>query len=122
MSFDQAETLKRGESVDRYSRADARAVLESVSTEMAAEIQKTFDFFGATSSEGAVEELVISGGCALTPNLIETLRDRFGVPIEVMDPFRRVNYRDSDFNSEWLQSVAPMMAVSVGLAARRVGD
>ena len=122
LSFEQAEALKRGEAVDRYSSADSRAVLESVSAEMAAEVQKTFDFFGATSSEGSVEELVLSGGCALTPNLLETLRDRFGVPVDVMDPFRRVQYREGDFNSEWLQSIGPMMAVSVGLATRRLGE
>ncbi len=122
LSFEQAEALKRGEAVERYSGADARAVLESVAAEMASEIQKTFDFFGATSSEGAVEELVLSGGCALTPHLVRSLGERFGVPTEVMNPFRRVHYRETDFNSEWLQSIAPMMAVSVGLAIRRLGD
>lgn len=122
LSFDQAENLKRGGSVDRYSPTDARTVLESVATEMAAEVQKTFDFFAATSSEGPVEELVVAGGCALTPTLQEVLRDRFGVPTEVMDPLRRIQYKESEFNSEWLQSIAPMMAVSVGLAVRKLGD
>jgi type IV pilus assembly protein PilM len=122
LSFDQAEALKRGENVDRYSAADARPVLDAVSAEMAGEIQKTFDFFSATSSEGSVDQLLLSGGCALTPHLLETLRERFGVPAELMNPFRRVSYRESDFNSEWIQSIAPMMSVAVGLAVRKVGD
>ena len=90
LAFDQAEALKRGQSVDRYSPADARPVLDVVSGEMAGEIQKTFDFFAATSAEGPVDELVVSGGCALTPNLLQILRERFGVPVELLDPFRRV--------------------------------
>ena len=122
LSYDQAEALKRGESVDRYSAADARPVLDAVSSEMAGEIQKTFDFFSATSSEGSVDQLLLAGGCALTPHLLETLRERFGVPAELMNPFRRVSYRESDFNSEWIQSIAPMMSVAVGLAVRKVGD
>lgn len=122
LSFDQAELLKRGESVGAYSPADARKVLDGVSAEMANEIQKTFDFFGATSSEGPVDELVLSGGCALTANLQEVLRERFGVPTELLNPFRNVQFKDSDFNREWLESIAPMLAVSVGLAIRRVGD
>ena len=122
LSFEQAEALKRGEAVDRYSAADARPVIETVSGEMAGEIQKTFDFFGATSSEGTVDELVVSGGCALTPGLVESLRERFGVPVEVMDPFRRVQFKDTDFDSEWLHAIGPMMAVSVGLAVRKLGD
>ncbi|HVS65371.1 MAG TPA: type IV pilus assembly protein PilM [Thermoanaerobaculia bacterium] len=122
LSYDQAEALKRGENVDRYTASDARPVLDAVSTEMAGEIQKTFDFFSATSSEGSVDQLLLAGGCALTSHLLETLRERFGVPAELMNPFRRVAYRESDFNSEWIQSIAPMMSVAVGLAVRKVGD
>ena len=122
LSFDQAELLKRGETVGAYSAADARKVLDQVSAEMANEVQKTFDFFSATSSEGSVDELMLSGGCALTPNLVEVLRERFGVPTELLNPFRKVQFKESDFNREWLESIAPMLAVSVGLAIRRVGD
>ena len=122
LSFDQAELLKRGDAVGSYTAADGRKVLDQISAEMANEIQKTFDFFGATSSEGPVDELVLSGGCALTPNLQEVLRERFGVPTELLNPFRRVQFKESDFNREWLESIAPMLAVAVGLAIRRVGD
>ena len=122
LSFDQAETLKRGDAVGSYTAADGRKVLDQISAEMANEIQKTFDFFGATSSEGPVDELVLSGGCALTPKLQEVLRERFGVPTELLNPFRRVQFKESDFNREWLESIAPMLAVAVGLAIRRVGD
>jgi hypothetical protein len=33
-----------------------------------------------------------------------------------------VIFKESDFNREWLESIAPMLAVAVGLAMRRVGD
>lgn len=122
LSFEQAEQLKRGEAVDRYTLADARPVLDAVSAEMASEIHKTFDFFSATSSEAPVDQIVLSGGCALTPNLEQVLRERFEVPVELMDPLRRIHFRDSDFNSDWLRAVAPTLAVVVGLAVRKVGD
>jgi type IV pilus assembly protein PilM len=122
LSFDQAEALKRGQQVDRYGAGEARPVLDTVSSELAGEIRKTFDFFSATSSEGPVDELVVSGGCALTPNLLQVLRERFEVPTEVMNPLKRIHFRDSDFDGQWLQSVAPMMAVAVGLGIRKVGD
>ena len=122
LSFQQAEGLKHGETVDRYSAADARPVLDTVSAEMASEIRKTFDFFSATSSEGPVDELLLSGGCALTPNLLQVLRERFEVPTELMNPLRRVHFKESDFDGEWLRSIAPMMAVAVGLGIRKAGD
>lgn len=122
LAFAQAESLKRGEAVDRYSLSDARPVLDTVSGEMASEIRKTFDFFSATSSEGPVDELVLSGGCALTPNLQQILRERFEVPTELMNPLRRVHWKEGSFDRAWLESIAPMMAVAVGLAIRKVGD
>ncbi|MCL4838412.1 MAG: type IV pilus assembly protein PilM, partial [Thermoanaerobaculia bacterium] len=45
LSFEQAERLKRGESVDRFGPAEARRVLDAVSGDLATELQKTFDFF-----------------------------------------------------------------------------
>jgi len=65
---------------------------------------------------------MVSGGCALTPGLQDVLSESLGVHIEQMDPLRRIGYREADFDPEWVQSIAPMLAVSVGLACRRVGD
>ena len=122
LSFEQAERVKRGEDVEGCSAAEASTVLDAVSAEMASEIQKTFDFFAATAAEDSVEELVVSGGCAQTPNLVSVLRERFGVSTELMNPLRRVYYKESDFESRWLQSIAPMLTVAVGLAARKIGE
>ena len=72
-------------------------------------------------SQGPVDEIVLSGGCALTPNLQQVLRERFGVPIEVLDPLRRVHFREADFDRDWLKSISPMLAVAVGLAIRKMG-
>ena len=58
----------------------------------------------------------------MTPHLQQVLRERFGVPTELMDPLRRISFKESDFNGDWLRSVAPMMAVSVGLAVRKLGE
>ena len=122
LSFEQAEHVKRGGQIEGCSPAEARSVLDAVSTEMAAEIQKTFDFFAATAAQETVDELVLTGGCALTPNLPQILQERFGVPTELMNPLSRVSFKESDFDSQWLQSIAPMLAVALGLAVRKVGD
>jgi len=50
------------------------------------------------------------------------LRERFQVPTELMNPLRRIQFKEGDFDGQWLQTIAPMMAVAVGLAIRRVGD
>jgi type IV pilus assembly protein PilM len=122
LSFENAEALKRGREVEGHTANDARRVLETVGAEMSGEIQKTFDFFSTTASEGSVDQVVLSGGGALTAGLRDVLAERLGCEIELMNPLRRIQYRESDFSQEWIESIAPMMAVSVGLAVRRIGD
>jgi type IV pilus assembly protein PilM len=122
LSFEQAERVKRGEQVEGCSPAEARPVLDAVSADVAAEIQKTFDFFAATAAEDNVSQLVLSGGCALTPNLQQVLAEQFGVPTEFMDPLRRIEFSESNFDGQWLRSIAPTLSVAVGLAMRKLGD
>jgi type IV pilus assembly protein PilM len=122
LTFENAEALKRGRDVEGRTASQARPVLETVGAEMAGEVQKTFDFFSTTANEGSVDQVVLSGGGALTAGLRDVLAAKLGCSIELMNPLRRIQYRESDFSQEWIESIAPMMAVSVGLALRRVGD
>lgn len=122
LSFEQAEQLKRGEAVGGVTPAEAATILDAVSGDMAGEVQKTFDFFAATSAEGSIDEMVLSGGGALTPNLQQVLKDRFGLPVTLMDPLRRIEYKESDFPSDWLQAISPTLTVAIGLAIRKQGD
>jgi type IV pilus assembly protein PilM len=98
------------------------SVLNSVSEDLTAELQKTIDFFVATSSVDHIDRVVLAGGSAQILNLDEVLRERFQVAVEVMNPFRNIRYSESDFDPEWINRHAPAMAVAVGLAVRRVGE
>lgn len=122
LSREDAELLKRGQEVESHSPADAQSQIDAVSNEMAAEVQKTFDFFVATASRGKVQRVYLSGGCALTPNLREIFQNRFGAPTELMNPLRRIDYDRGDFHQEWLESIAPTLAIAMGLAVRTVGE
>jgi len=119
---EDAERLKLGETVGEHSLQQVMGVLNSVSEDLAAELQKTFDFFVATSSVDRLDRVVLAGGSALVLNLDEILKERFQVTVEVMNPFRNIRYSESDFDPEWINRHAPAMSVAVGLAVRTVGD
>ncbi len=119
---EDAERLKRGERVGEHSLQNVLGILNSVSEDLAAELQKTVDFFVATSSVDRLDRLVLAGGSAQVLNLDEVLKDRFQVAVEVMNPFRNIRYSESEFDPEWINRHAPAMSVAVGLAVRAVGD
>jgi type IV pilus assembly protein PilM len=119
---EDAERLKVGERVGEHSIQQVLGVINSVSEDLAAELQKTIDFFVATSSVDRLDRVVLAGGAAKTLNLDDVLKERFQVDVEVMNPFRNIRYSESDFDPEWINRHAPAMSVAVGLAVRTVGD
>jgi type IV pilus assembly protein PilM len=122
LSFEQAEELKRGHAVGDYTIQQVIPILNSVSEDFAGELRKTLDFFTATSGADRVDEIVLAGGGSGVLNLDAILRDKFGIPVTILDPFRRITVDESEFNPEELAEIAPSMAVAVGLAMRKLGD
>jgi type IV pilus assembly protein PilM len=122
LPFEQAEVIKRGEQSGEYSLQDILPIVRSVSEDLAQELQKTFDFFIATTSTEKLDQLFIAGGSSRVVNLDAQLKERFGIPVEIMNPFRQIDIAGSAVSPEWLNENAPSLAVAVGLAIRRIGD
>ena len=119
---EDAERLKLGEEVGQVSKSQVDNVLSAASEDLAAELQKTIDFFVATSSVDRLDRVMLSGGGALVANLEAVLQERFQANVELLNPFRNIRYNESDFDPDWINRNAPAMAVAVGLAIRTVGD
>jgi type IV pilus assembly protein PilM len=122
LSFEQAEALKKGEQVEGASAESLHPILQAVSENLAMEIQKTFDFFRATSQEDRIDQIFLSGGTAKIHGLRDLLGDRFSTSVELLNPFLNVRYNEKDFNPDYLEDIGPSAAIAVGLAARRMGD
>ena len=122
LSFDQAEALKKGERTGDHSVQEILPILRSVTDDLAQELQKTFDFFLATTSTSKIDQLLLSGGSARILNFDTQLKERFGMVVEVMNPFRQIDISGGSVSEEWLTENAPSLAVAVGLAVRHVGD
>ena len=122
LSFEQAEALKRGEQVEEASAESLTPILQAVSENISTEIQRTFDFFRATSQEDRVDQIYLSGGAAKVHGLRDLLADRLDAPVELLNPFLNVRYNEKDFDPAFLDDIGPSAAIAVGLAVRRVGD
>jgi type IV pilus assembly protein PilM len=125
VSYEEAEALKIG-----GNRADADAVvpqevervLSSVAEQVAGEIQRSLDFYAGTAADANFTKVYISGGTAKIPALFKTIESRVGVPVEILNPFKKIEVDNRKFDPNFIMDVAPMAAVAVGLALRRPGD
>jgi type IV pilus assembly protein PilM len=86
------------------------------------EMQKTFDFFKTQASTDHIDRIVLSGGASRVEGFAEAIQERFGTPVEIFDPFRKVTLDAKKFSSEQRQTIATTAAVALGLALRRAGD
>jgi type IV pilus assembly protein PilM len=121
LSFERAEQAKRGEAGAGASSDDVASVLKAVTDTVLLEIQKTFDFFRATAASDRLDRIMLCGGGSRTDGFFNALSSRFGLPVEPLDPFRRVAF-DANKLGVAANEAAPTAVIAVGLALRREGD
>jgi type IV pilus assembly protein PilM len=118
LSFEDAERVKMGKSVPGVSDEARLPVLKSVSEIIILEIQKTFDFFRATAPGEHIQKIYVAGGSTRVPGLLDLLKQEFSIPVEELNPFRKILYDPNSQHGEIVNENSPRLAVAVGLALR----
>lgn len=122
VDYEEAEKIKVGTKVDLSSQSVIQNVLKTASESLAVEIGNSLDFFQSTNTSEKIGRLYLSGGGSKIKDFDIILQQQIGIPVEVVNPFKKVDYSGRDFDLEYLKEIGPIMAVGVGLASRKVGD
>ena len=122
VDHEEAEKVKVGTKVDLSSQPIIQNVLKTASESLAVEIGNSLDFFQSTTTYEKIGRLYLSGGGSKIKDFDIILQQQIGIPVEVVNPFKRIDYSGKDFDLEYLREIGPIMAVGVGLASRKVGD
>ncbi len=122
LNHSQAQSLKHGEPVENIDPAQAQHVIESVTEILCLEIQKTYDFFKSTTTVDRIDRMIVSGGAAHTPGLIETLARKFEIPAEKFNSFKKISFDPKRFSASMIAERAPDLAIAIGLALRSAED
>ncbi len=120
LSREHAETIKRGAAIEGLDPSAASSILQGVTEDLAVDVQRTFDFFKATSTEERIDRIMLAGGTSKITGIQQYFQTKFGAPTEIMNPFKNVKLVNMD--ADYLHEVAPLATVAVGLALRRTGD
>lgn len=120
VSAEEAEKFKiTGQSPDQLRLQET---ISRINETLAMEMRRSLDFYNTTAGEGKISDIYISGGGAKIPKLLEAINQRLGLPVEILDPFRKIRFNDKEFDAEYLAEIGPLVTVAVGLATRRFGD
>ena len=125
VSYEEAEHYKTGGGDTISSSAIFREVQrlsERVASTLVTEIQRSIEFFKATSVSGDITRVYLSGGSCQMQALIQAMEQRLEVSVELVNPFKNIVIDTKRFDIGLLHKMAPAAGVAVGLALRRRGD
>jgi type IV pilus assembly protein PilM len=119
-SSKDAEKCKvTGECPDKEKLKDT---ISRVNDTLSLEINRSLDFYNSTAEDLKIGKIYLSGGGSKTSMLSESLSQRLGLPVELLNPLQKISFSEKEFDPEYLQEIAPLIAVAAGLAMRRLGD
>ncbi len=112
ITYEEAERIKC--SIKGYGRyEEITSVLTDFATRAADETKAVLDEYG-----GGLARVILSGGSSRIATMAHTFGEAMGAPVEISNPFQNIDVSDSRFDPEYIEHLAPKMAVAVGLALR----
>ncbi|MCX7943660.1 MAG: pilus assembly protein PilM [Deltaproteobacteria bacterium] len=126
VSFEEAEALKVGGQTtadgDSVIPQEVDKIIQSVSDMIVNEIQRSIDFYTATTADSSISRIYLCGGCAKIASILRILEARLNIPVELINPFRNIEIDERRFDTEYIQNIAPLASIAVGLGIRRPND
>ena len=123
--YEQAEELKIQAA---YSQAPGTVapkvtqVIDQVCETIAGEIQRSLDFFLATSGEDRISRVFLTGGTANLAQLAQAIERRSRVATEVIQPLERIAVEGKEIDQQLLAQRAAQISVALGLAMRKTKE
>lgn len=124
VSAEEAEQIKlHGPEGDESAKMEFfRNTLLPLADSLCAEIERSIDYFRSTYSDEDIAMVLLAGGGANIPGIVNDLSQRMSVPVEIINPFKKITYNRKTMDDDYIKEIAPIAAVGVGSALRKLGD
>lgn len=119
ISAEEAEAYKCGGDGRGLVPREVPEIIAQVVEQLAGEIQRSLDFYLATTGGAEVTRVLVSGGSANIRALLDAIERRCRVPVERLDPLRAAEPDRRTVDMDLLSARSAQAAVAVGLALRK---
>jgi len=120
LNQEMANKALKGEMDGSIDQDMFKATVFTSAEELLAGLEVAISYFKSSSGAKQLDWVVLSGGGALVPYFPELLQNKLGIPVEIFNPLRNIEYDPDMFMEYQPEKVAPLLAVPIGLAARRI--
>lgn len=121
ITYEDAERLKRGEALEKVTPEEASPLIMHASGDIIGEVSRSLDYFRTSTHNPEIREVILSGGCSLIKDFQRLLSEKVGIAVNKAEPFRNIKI-SKKLDASYIEEIAPIAAVVVGLAIRRPGD
>lgn len=97
-------------------------ILRPVLEELLLEVRRSVDYYKLQNRGEVIDEIVLTGGGSKLAGLERWLENELGISARIGNPFDNIKANPRQFNATTLSNLAPMLAVSVGLALRGIEE
>jgi type IV pilus assembly protein PilM len=119
LTYEEAEALKLKQKDPGAQGAEVDKIIQGEAEHLPTEVRRSLEFYAASAAGGEIKKVFLSGGCAQIQILPTLIEERIGTPVEVFNPFSKIEYSQEEFEPEYIRRIGPLAAVAVGLALRR---
>lgn len=118
IEYSEAEKVKLGLVNVDDRREKIEEIFTRTCTQWVLEIKKAIDLYLANNPDKPLVSLVLSGGGSKITGLQEYIQRETGLEVITFNPFSAMLWDEKKFDREYLESIAPEMAIATGLAIR----
>jgi len=117
LSYDTAHGVARGH-MDDVDEQLVTEIVRSVGSEIYQGLEPSLSYLKTSGEADGIDRIVLSGGGAHLPGLLEYLSESYNVPSEKADPLAGLDCNPDLFGDGEAEELSPLLTVSVGLALR----
>ena len=112
-----ADWTQTGGSSDPFKRRVFEAIQPALE-ELITEIRRSLEYFSNREPDAPVDRVLLYGGTSRLPRLAEYIRHEVGLEVAFADPLDGIDTSPCQLPAEYLQDLAPVLPICIGLGIR----
>ena len=118
VDFDEAEKIKLGLLPVEEHQQEVEEIFNQTCTQWVLEMKKAIDLYMANHPDKPLSRLVLSGGGSKVNGLLSFIEQETGLEVVSFNPFQHMNFNRKKIDPDYIEAIAPEMAIAAGLAIR----
>lgn len=118
IDYVEAEKIKLGLIPAGENPGKIEEIFMQTCTQWVLEIKKAIDLYLANNPDKPLASLVLSGGGSKVRGLLDYISRETGLEVIAFNPFAKMTFDEETFDRNYINLIAPEMAIAAGLAIR----